>query len=240
MNEREYVEFLEAVAAEYIRLEDIRLYLLQGHGYEGIPYIADDLVSTAQLARIVGEKQGRNELLRRALGSELKRSYWRAVEDILDMSGVTEALDQHGEALLSDFQRFVVPEADLDILRRAGIEHPEAALRIAEERARVFARRAARRDFRASNVLKSASQELKKAGDELDPPDGSKPPNKPRKWFKGISRILAGGAGSLGNVMLGVGIIPVAAPVGAAAVLGSCTGGLVLISDGIDALRGND
>lgn len=240
MNEREYLEFLEAVAVEYIRLKEVSFYM---------NIHVDDLASTAQLARIVGEQRRENELLQRALGSKLNEissqepptqsSTWGTVTRVLREVGVTEALDQHGEALLGSFRRFAVPEADLDILRQAGIAHPEAALRIAEERARVFAKLAATRGFRASEVLQSAEQELKRAGDELYLP-GNTPSKKPQKWFMGISKILAGGAGSLGNVMLGVGVIPGAAPVGAAAVLGSCTGGLVLIGDGIEALRGNN
>jgi hypothetical protein len=230
MNDKEYVEFLEAVAAEYLRM---------GGPAPSRNYV-DELAANAQLARIVGEKRRENELLRRALGSELKQINWEDVEYFLDETGVTEALDQNGEALLGDFRRSVVPEADLEILRQAGIVHPEAALRIAEEQARVFARRAEFRDFRASNVLRTAGNEIKKAGAELDPPEGKEPSKKPRKWFKGISRILAGSAGSLGNILFGVGIIPVAAPVSAAAVLGSCTGGFIFIYDGIEALRGTD
>jgi hypothetical protein len=243
MNDKEYVEFLEAVASEYIRLNDVGQYwrlAVPDQGYFTDP--VDNLASMAQLAKLLGERQqsGRprgtqeNELLLRALGSELKKGGWDAVERMLDECGVTDALDQYGEVLLSDFRRFVVPEADLDILRRAGIERPEAALRIAEEQARAFATR------RASNVLLSAGQELKKAGAELDPPKGKKPSKKPRKWFKGLTRMLAGGAGCLGNVVLGMGIMPVAAPVSAAAVLGSCTGGFIFICDGIEALQGKD
>lgn len=237
MEEKEYLEFLEAVAVEYIWL---RRYERPWHiaEFDWLNRSLDELTSIADLSRIVGERR-ENELLRRALGSELKRVGWDAVHRALDERGITEALDQHGEALLGGFRRSVVPEADLAILRRAGVEHPEAALRIAEERARIFARGAATRDFRASNVLQSAGRELKKAGAELES-ESEAPSKRSRKWFKGISRILAGGAGALGNVLLGVGTLPAAAPVGAAAVLASCTGGLVLIGDGIEALRGNE
>ena len=77
-----------------------------------------------------------------------------------------------------------------------------------------FAELAATKDFKASITIQSAKDELVEASIIL-----SKPAEKPIKWSKGISKILAGGAGAIGNVPLSAGMIPVAAPVGAAAVL---------------------
>jgi hypothetical protein len=237
MDEKEYFEFLQAVATEHIRLE--RLRQLYPDAAAQLQQQLDELASLARLTKAVADRE-KNEPLQRALAVELQQQHaWEAVPRAFDETGLTEALNQHGEALLRGFRRSLVPEADLDILRQAGIDHPEAVLRLAEERAQVFARRVATREFSASQVLQSAEMELRQAASQLAMPTPA-PIRKPRKWFKGLTRILAGGASAIGNVLLGIGAIPTAIPVGGAAVLSSCTGALVLIGDGIEMLRGNE
>lgn len=239
MTEKEYIEFLEAVAGEYISLD-------HGHphwGPEGPSYLLDhidELTSLARFVKIAEERTG-NELLLKALGSDLEHVGFRlqSVVNALDETGINEALDAYGETILANFRGSVVPEEDLNILRRAGIEHPEAVMRLVEVRAEYFSKLAATRDFRPSSVIKTAKSELETASKQLQA-EASNNEKKPRKWFKGISKVLAGGAGALGNVLLGVGAIPVATPIGAAAVLSSCTGAIVLIGDGLEAIRGND
>jgi len=235
MEEKAYLEFLEALASEFIQLKRLRRRHLEDY-HAWLSSRVDYFSNIALLAKIAGELMY-NDLLRKALGSDLKKIDWPVVFHTLDEVGITDALDEYGETLLRGFRSSVVPDADLVILYRAGVENPEATLRLAEEKARTFAKWAETKDFVPSNIIKSVEIELEKASNELES-EGNNNPKKPRKWFKGISRILAGGAGAIGNVLLGIGTIPTTAPIGAAAVLGSCTGALVLIGDGIEALSG--
>ena len=111
-----------AVAADYVRLDrEPRLW-----GQEGAVYIRrplDDLTPLAQFVKVT-EKRPPKELLFLALGSELEHVAWYYVVRTLDHTGISEALDAHGETLLANFQCSVVPDEDLDILRQAGIRHP--------------------------------------------------------------------------------------------------------------------
>ncbi len=234
MTDDEYIEFLEAVAAEYVRLSwdsDVA-----GPNSYGLQNELRKLSEAGAIARLAADTQ-ENERLSAALREALVRASFEFVSSTLDQSGVLEAMDSYAEPLIKYFRPSVLPFQDLEILHRAGIENPAAALRLAQQRAPHFARLAEGRDFLPSAVLAQAAQQLGRVEQSLKGSQSSSN-RKPRKWFKGITRILAGGAGAAGNVMLGAGLIPVAAPVGAAAVLGSCTGALVLIGDGIEALRG--
>ncbi len=236
MTEKEYIEFLEALAAEYVGLNRSKM-LLRKSGY--FRESMDELLSLARFVKVAEERANTKNVVLKALGSELRTVSWHTVSNILEDTGINEALDAYSDTLLANFRVSVVPKEDLDILRLAGIGNPEAVMRIVEVQARNLSKLAATNDFQLSSAVASAGGELHKVGKKLEA-TASNEEKKPRKWFKGLGRVLAGGAGVLGNVLLGVGAIPAATPVGAAAVLGSCTGAIVLIGDGLEAIRGTD
>ena len=238
MKRKQDLNCLECVAAEHVTLE----HLSKSESSPRLRAIFEDLTSLALLAKVT-QLRGDSEELQQELGSALNKVNFVTIEKTLEQCGVSDAVSEHGETIFGEFRSSAIPREDLIFLRRAGFDDPECTVALLESKARQLQLAAkSPDDLTVKAICSSAKKALNKAGSDLTGQDSRSKtaPKKPRKWFKGISRVLAGGAGAAGNVMLGMGTIAAAGPIGAAAVLGSCTGALVLMGDGIESLRGND
>ena len=234
MTDAEYRKFLHALAQEYLRTVWMAKYRhpLECHRWL---HAYEEISKAGALASVAADRPT-NETLTGVLIQEIEGLPWWAVTEALDETGAREAFSAYGVEAMREFRRSVLPEEERRILQQAGIRDPDAVLLLMETRARQLADRA-EGNHAIANLPEQGREELTRATNRLgapNEPDG----RRRRKWFKGITRILAGGAGAIGNVLLGLGTLPSGTPVGGAAVLGSCTGALVLIGDGVEALRG--
>jgi hypothetical protein len=237
MNDKEYGEFLEAVGKRYLRLHRAsRWFHPEGIGH--LHYDIERLASTARLVHAVEERSNETAWYG-PLSKELKNTYIQNVTNLLDAAGIIDALDEHGELIFSNLSRELIPDEDIALLHRAGVEEPEAEVTIVIQELRQSARS---RDIRASSVLREASKKLEEAAKQLSPvesnSDDEKAEVKPRKYFTGIGRILSGGIVGAGNLLLGIGTIPASGGATAGAVIASSALAVGLVSQGIGDLRG--
>lgn len=270
MTDEEYIQFLESIGNEYLRLDAIHKIF---HPMKSEPLShLNRMLKAARTARFSEEHWNREEVYR-LLKSDIDSYQMDIVYDLLEKTGVLDALDDYGDIIFPNLTREVIPDEDLKILSEAGERNPDALIQLAIARAKVFTQSKENYNSKksiASSILKDAGIEIKDACNDigklsdkfnkkvvieetcpdweerqkklkqLDDEISLKP--KKRKWFGGIARIIAGGASATSNVLLGVGLISTGggAPVGTAAIIGSCTASLVLIGDGIDKVRGAD
>ena len=237
MNDKEYREFLEAVGKRYLQLHRVGRWF----GREGISHLHYDierLVLTARLNHAV-EERSNETVWYGPLSNELKNTYIQNVTSVMDESGITAALDEHGELIFSSLSRELIPDEDIALLLRAGVLEPEAEVTIIIQELRRSARN---RGIQASSVLRAAPQKLEEAAKKLSPAESNstdeKVEVKPRKFFTGIGRILSGAIAAGGNLLVGIGTIPASGGATAGAVIASSALAVGLISQGIGDLRG--
>jgi len=237
MTDEEYVEFLNALGKRYLRLGRLELCHPKGSGF--IHDQIERLASLARFARVVSERPDKVALYR-PLGRELKYSYLGEARRVLADSGVLDALDEYADEVLGRLSRAVIPDYDVELLRHAGFEEPEAEIVLLVHYARS---RIAGHQQRPSEVLRRAQEHVEGLAEVLETTEPEaesstsvKP--KPKKVFTGISKILGGAVTGLGNVLLGVGTIPSAGPSSLHLVIGSCGLAIAAVGQGIGDLRG--
>ena len=270
MTDEEYLQFLESIGNEYLRLDAVNEIF---HPMKNEPMRDfNRMLKAARTARFSEEHWNREEIYR-LLKSDIHSYQMKRVYELLEETGVLDALDDYGDIIFPNLTREVIPDEDLKILVKAGERNPDALIQLAISRAKIFTQSKENYNSKkqiASSILKDACIELENAYNDIEKlsdkfskkltieetyPDweerekkiellNEEIPLKPkkRKWFGGIARIIAGGASATSNVLLGVGMISTGggAPIGTAAIIGSCTASLVLVGDGIDKVRGAD
>jgi hypothetical protein len=235
----EYVEFLKALGTRHLRLGRLERCHPKGSGY--IHDQIERCASLARFARVVSERPDKVDLYR-PLGRELKHSYNHLGEArrVLADSGVLDALDEYTDEVLGQLNREVIPDYDVELLRHAGFEEPEAEIVLFIHYARS---RMVGHQLRPSEVLRTAQERVEAMAEALETtdPEPESPTSaqaKPKKVFTGISKILGGAVTGLGNVLLGVGAIPSAGPSSLHLVIGSCGLAIAAVGQGIGDLRG--
>ena len=235
MTEKEYREFLEAVGKRHVRLH--RETFGPG-GPDHFRTHLEGLGRTYRLVRVVSERPDETSLYE-LLGGDLKHNYIGAVFAALQRSGVSEALDEHGEIIFPNLSMEVVPSEDIAFLREAGVPEPEAELVILVHHARSVLQST---DAKPSEILKLSSDLLLKVASELagTPQTTSRKEAKakPRKILNGIGKILSGAIAGAGNLLIGIGAIPVSGGAAGAAVIASCAVAVSAVAQGWGDLRG--
>lgn len=235
MTEKEYREFLEAVAARHLHLGRERF---GPGGSDLFRHDIEKLSCTYRFVQVVGERPDETTLYQ-PLGKELAKGYAQEIFSTLERTGVSDALDEHGEIIFAHLSKDVIPAEDAAFLREAGVREPESELVILVHHCRQLARS---RNFRTSDVLKRASVHLAEVAKDLtDTPESGaivEAKAKPKKYFNGIAKILSGAILGGGNLLIGTGFVVASGGAVGAAVITSCAAAIAAIGQGVGELPG--
>ncbi|MDP2896962.1 MAG: hypothetical protein Q8Q12_10465 [bacterium] len=233
MTDEEYQEFLDAIYRRYVRAWRA-IHHPEGLGH--LNYMIEHLASTSRFARAVAERAEHVDLYP-TLGEEIEYTYFNHP---LDESGILDALDAHAEQVFGGLRRSAIPDVDLEYLRLAGFDQPDAEvvliIRYARDELVTSKRIPSQTVARAREELQRVGKALKSTGNGTDERDDN--PKKPPKLFNGISKILAGGVTAAGNMLLAVGSIAAPGPATGHAVIASCALAVAAIGQGIGDLCG--
>lgn len=224
-----------------------------------------EIAIIAQLTHVLRDQPDSIEK-HRTLGEALMWSGQTPVAllmEVFDESGMTDALNSHLDPIADGLARKDLPDEDVDFVRGCGSKDPESEILLALAHVRSLSQRQSifrygrlppRGDGLASTVLTEADMALRDAAAKLIGEYGASGPAKKqassngsgtpstsakkRKIFNGIGRILTGVVGGTGNVLIGVGTIPVSGGASAAAVIASAAAALGFLMQGIGDLRG--
>jgi hypothetical protein len=241
MSDDEYRAFLDALARKYLRLHRIHRHHLMEDDH-----LRYELERAASLGRLVHVAEDRPEDARilSALGQGLRETYLSGVVDALDESGVLRAIEEDRETIFANLRRSVIPDEDLALLRQSGILDPDAEITLLIHYARQHLGRPSY-DAHPSDAVKEVPTLVQEAGQRLEqyagPPKAAAPekqPEKKRKIFNGVGKILSGAVTGIGNLLLGAGGIVAPNPATAYAVIGSSALAVSAICQGVGDLRG--
>lgn len=165
---------------------------------------------------------------------ELQIAPVNQVIDGLRDVGMLDALDNAPRGLYANLPRTAIPREDLDLLRRAGVEDPEAELTLMLYGARDFA--AANQT--PSEVVLQAAATLRIQGGQIRNLNTDVPQPKKRKLFNGIGKILTGLVTGAGNALLAAGTIVAPNPATAYLAVGSGAIAIGSVFQGVGDLRG--
>jgi hypothetical protein len=154
----------------------------------------------------------------------------------MDTSGMLAALDEAPEITFGNLRRSAIPDEDIQLLARAGVDEPEAEINILiHSGPKVFVVKQP-----PSEVVRQAPDELKRAADrieQMNQPGDNQPPKK-RKLFNGIGKLLAGTITGAGNLLLAMGTVAAPNPATAYLAMGSSAIAALYIGQGVGDLRG--
>ena len=242
MNDDEYRDYLLSLAR--IHLNVMRLYSSRPTGgtVERLAYAIERLSSLSRLLRAVRDRS-ENQVLISEFVDELRgineEDLVSQIIEAMEDAGILAALDEAPEVTLANLRRSAIPDEDIHMLARAGIDHPEAEMSVVIQRARfrwIFYTKEL-----PSNVIRQAPQELRHAAEILADaarPEGPETAPRKRKLFNGIGKVLAGSVAGGGNVLLALGTIVAPNPATAFGAIGSSAWAVLYISQGIGDLRG--
>jgi hypothetical protein len=239
MTDDEYRDYLAALARKHLRVSAIHRFG-PASAMEHLHYDIERLSSVARFARAVSERAGSPELLK-ALGEELRHAYVDHLVHVMEESGVLPALDEAPDITFAEFRRSVIPEEDVYLLRRAGVEDPDAEITLLIQYVR---RRLPGREGSPSDLVKHAEEELKRAAEGLiamaqsSGNEAARSETKKRRLFNGIGKILGGAITGAGNLLLATGTVAAPNPATAYGVIGSSALAVGSICQGIGDLRG--
>jgi predicted signal transduction protein with EAL and GGDEF domain len=162
VTDEEYRELLDALGRRHLRLG-----VLDRHGPMGelhhLAYELDRLSSLSRFVKAVAERS-EDRRMYRSLGDELGNAYIRSVTEEMERAGVVDALDDAGAVVFQNLRRSAIPEEDREILRRAGVEDPEAEI---SPIVHCMRHHVGTRDTRASTIATTAEEELKRIAERL-------------------------------------------------------------------------
>jgi hypothetical protein len=196
----------------------------------------------SSVARLVGVVRDRSEdpTLTKALAGELRNLYLDGIVNAMEHSGVLAALDEAPEITFGELRRSAIPDEDAQFLRQAGVEDPEAEITLIVHYSRKHLGQ--NREFTPSETSRRAQRELQAAADRIEKgapeKELSKQPERKRKLFNGIGKILAGTVTGAGNLLLAAGSIVAPNPATAYGVIASSALAVGGICQGIGDLRG--
>jgi len=238
MTDEEYREYLTAPAQKYLNVLSLHRSL---HHMEGdLEYEIERLASKARFLKVVSERSGDQSLLS-AAANEVGNAYVDGVARAMEDSGVLAALDESPEITFGNLRRSAIPPEDSVLLRRAGVEHPEAEITLIIQYSR--RRFSGRQEVPPSEMAHRAQDELKRGAMDLGeiamgPSKSEVSPRKKCKLFNGIGEILAGAITGAGNLLLAGGTIVAPNPATAYGVIASSALAVGSICQGIGDLRG--
>jgi hypothetical protein len=229
MTDEEYREYLTALTGKHLRMDTIN------KSAERLSYDVEHLSSVARFARLMTERT-ENEILAKALSDELRNAYVDNAVRTMEQTGVLAALDESPEITFGNMRRSAIPEEDVRMLGRAGVDDPEAEITLLIHFSRT---RLANQNGKPSETVRQAPAELKSAAERIATASQNRePPAKKRKIFSGVGRLLTGVITAAGNLLLVTGTVIAPNPAIAYAVLGSSALAAGSILSGIGDLRG--
>jgi hypothetical protein len=250
MDDREYEDFLVALSRKHLRMDQ-----LAAHS-GGLRVDVGQLMDTSRLLHAVRERVmedahfwGSGGNVYETLGAEIsQRSPGNADRLMYGLRavGVMDALDDSVDLVLNNLRMSAVPSEDLDMLRRAGVEDPEAEVTILIHKARTlsFPSEARTLSFPSeespSEALERAPRRLGEIGEEMQqetlPPEDRQP--KRRKILNGVGKLLGGLIVLGGNTLLVKGTIWAPNPATGSAAIASAGVGVTSVLTGLGDLRG--
>jgi hypothetical protein len=170
------------------------------------------------------------------LVQQLLESPVPTVISVMEEVGMMDALDEAPELVFGNLRRSAIPEEDIQLLRAAGVQHPEAEITITISHSREFLARQYPNES-PSQVARQGVDTLQQSASELRMQQLPSPARK-RKLFNGIGKILGGAVMGAGNVLLACGTFIAPNPATAYTALGSAAVGIGSIFQGIGDIRG--
>ena len=205
-----------------------------------LAYEIERLSWKARFVKAVSERL-ENKALLKVVAEEVGNAHVDNVTRAMRRSGVLAALDEAPEITFGNLRHSVIPPEDAELLRHAGVEHPDAEITLIIH----YSRRcfSGRQEITPSETAHRAEEELKRAGERLgevasEQERSEASERKKRKLFNGIGKILAGTIAGAGNLMLAAGTIVAPNPATAYGVIASSALAVGGICQGIGDLRG--
>ena len=127
MTDDEYRQFLAALARKHVQARWRRH--LGPDGGEYLRYEIDRIGSTARLVKVASERVGEQALIE-IVAKEIKHSYVSQVAHAMEEAGVLRALEEAPDLVFGELRRSAIPDEDVDLLRLAGVEEPEAEITV--------------------------------------------------------------------------------------------------------------
>jgi hypothetical protein len=191
------------------------------------------LLSTRRFLRVVADRP-ENPGVYQALGTEIETAPAQPVVDSLRDLGILDALDDAPRQLFANLRRTAIPNEDLSILLRGGVEDPEAELTLLL----YFVRELAISGEAPSKIFEEAVRALKNEGEQLKTNQVDVAPRNKRKMFNGIGNLLMGLATAGGNALLLAGTVVAPNPATGYAAIGSAAVAVGAVFKGLGDLRG--
>jgi hypothetical protein len=238
MSDAEYREFLDALARKHLRLS--QWHRKRFMELDHLSYVLGRLQNDRRLLSVAEHDLDDKELLK-LLATRLEHSPIEGVLNDMERCGVFGALEEDPQTLFTNLRRSAIPDEDIDMLRAAGVDDPEAEILLIIHYCRTHLGQG--RPNRNLDVLdavqlaKEAEPALKRAAIQAVSPEQPEHKRK-RKVCNGIGKILSGGVLGAGNVLLGCGGIIAPNPAIAYGVIGSCAVAVGSICQGVGDLRG--
>lgn len=238
MTDDEYREYLTALARKYLKV--LTLHRGFHHMAGELAYEIEWLSSKARLVRAVSE-HSENEALLKVVAKEVENADVSNVIGAMERSGVLAALDEAPEITFRNLRQSVIPAEDVELLRRAGVENPDAEITLIIHYSRGHF--SGRQETNPSEIAHRGQDELKRAGERLGEIASKEPSSdvserKKCRLFNGIGKILAGTITGAGNLLLAGGTIMAPNPATAYGVIASSALAVGGICQGIGDLRG--
>lgn len=235
MTDTEYERFLTALARKHVSSPI-------GPPDE-VARLENKLREMIRLSREVQDAR-RPAMDKDAQTKEAARSLFYALQDrreepvltaqsAMERAGILAALEDAPDAVFGNLRASAIPQEDLQLLYRAGIEDPELEIAIAVEYAKARGLRAApqgisERLYEIEKMQRDVAEQLAKGA----------PPPKKRKILNGIGKILGGAIAGTGNVLLLCGTILAPNPATGAGAIASGAVAVASIFQGAGDLRG--
>src|SRR5262249_19057680 len=186
MTDEEYREWLVALARKHLEFPRDE----KSRDLERISRQVERLTSIAQLAQAVKNRSNDSRLVNQ-LANELKQAGVDAIVKRMEDTGVLAALDELPEVTFGELRRSAIPEEDVDLLFRSGVNNPEEEIKLVIQYARYRISRFHAHEPYPSKYASDAQPNLNRAADRVEKIDDV-PPAKKRKLFNGIGRLLGG------------------------------------------------
>lgn len=242
MNDDEYREYLSALGRRHLRGWRLHRYG-PGGGEQELSHSIESLSSVARFANAVAERDDDRTLLGFVAKDLRQRSYLGSVSEIMNVTGVLDPLDEEPGITFRNLRRSAIPEDDIQLLRRCGVNDPEAEILLLIHYSR---QHFGGREWQPSDIGEQAQSALTQAADRLEALDSAASTARvmegtrlrKTKLFTAIGRILGGAVIGAGNLLMLSGTLTAPNPAIGYGVLASAGLAISSMSQGIGDLRG--
>ncbi|HKD84612.1 MAG TPA: hypothetical protein VKB58_07680 [Terriglobales bacterium] len=263
MTDEEYRDYLVALAQKHLKAA----WFQNRASVEGsLGPAIEQLSSTARFTKMALERRD-DPAMTQTLSQELRTNAGNCKVVIQHMrdSGILDALDEAPEITFGEIRKSAIPAEDIQLLKRCGVDYPEAEIITVTE---LIRRRWVQFPGRPSTIAEQAPEDFMRAADLIlsvgqqpgapavagvatpypaAATPGAQPAvapipgevtNKKKKLLNGIGKILVGVVAGAGNVLLLTGTILAPNPATAYGAITSSAMALGTIFQGAGDLRG--